>query len=147
MTEFSPTSGATACGEQNSLSQDHSLSTPLPVLPSPSPSQTPREETPSTWNNSSASYWNLTFSCLICPITIAWTVQYPPLWLVPLNPVPQAHLSWYIGAPENLPFRRTTQIFVSAELTFVITIAIIPSPHPPHSKSTFGTHTFSEADL
>ena len=146
-TESSPTSGVIALGELNSLSQDLSLLIPLPASPSPLPSQTPREETPSTWNDSSISYWSPTFLCLIHSIMTVWTVLYPPLWLVPLEPVPQAHLSQYIGIPKNSPFRRTTWIFVSAELTSVIVISTIPEPYPPHLDSTFGTHTFSEADL
>jgi len=120
---------------------------PLPILPSPSPSQIPREETPNTWNISSVSSWNQIFSCSIHPIMTAWTVHYPPLWLVPLNPVPQAHLSRYIGMPERSPFRTTTQIFVSAESTFVVAIAVNPEPHPPHLESTSGTPDSSEQDL
>ena len=77
----------------------------------------------------------------------AWTVLHPPLWLVPLEPVPQAHQSQYIGVPESSPFRKTTWIFVSAESTSVIAISAILEHHPPHQESTFGTHGFSEADL
>jgi len=109
--------------------------------------QIPREETPSIWNVSSVSSWNQIFSCSIHPITTAWTVLYPPLWLIPLNPVPQAHLSWYIGMPKRSPFRRTTWIFVSVESTFVIAIAVTLEPHPPHSESTSRTHNSSEQDL
>ena len=55
--------------------------------------------------------------------------------------------SQYIGIPESSPFRKMTWIFVSVELTSVIVISTIPEPHQPHQDSTFGTHTFSEADL
>ena len=96
--------GTTAPGPQISLPPTLVSSTPLPVLPSPSPSQIPREETPNTWNVSSVSSWNQIFSHSIHPITTAWTVHYPPLWLVPLNPVPQVHLSRYIGVPKKSPF-------------------------------------------
>jgi len=120
---------------------------PLPVLPSPSPSQIPREETLNTWNVSSISSWNQIFSHSIHHITTAWTVHYPPLWLVPLNPVPQAHLSRYISMPKRSPFRTTTRIFVSAESTFVIAIAVTPELPPPHSESTSGTPDSSEQDL
>ena len=120
---------------------------PLPILPFPSPSQIPREETLNTWNVSSVSSWNQIFSRSIHPITTAWTVLYPPLWLVPLNPVPQAHLSQYIGVPERSPFRTTTRIFVSAESTFVVAIAVTPELPPPHLESTSGTPDSSEQDL
>jgi len=120
--------GTTESGPQISLPHILALSIPLPILPSPSPSQIPREETLSTWNVSSISSWNLIFSCLVYPITTAWTVLYPPLWLVPLNPVPQAHLSWYIGVPERSPFQTTTQIFVSAESTFVVVASSTCAP-------------------
>ena len=144
--ESSHISGVTTLGELNSSSPEPSSLIPLPTLPSPSPSQTPREETPNTWNNSNISYWNPTFSCLIQLITTAWTVLHPPLWLVPLKPVPQAHLSQYISIPKGSPFRRMTWIFVSVELTSVIAISAIPEHHPPHQDSTFGTHAFSEVD-
>jgi len=147
MIESSPTCGVTACGTQNSSHHIQVSLIPLPTLPSPSPSQIPREETLNTWNVSSISSWNQIFSCLIHPITTVWTVHYPPLWLIPLNPVPQAHLSWYISMPKNLPFRTTTWIFVSAESTFVIAIAITPEPHLPHSESTSGTPISSEQNL
>ena len=75
-----------------------------------------------------------------------WTVLHPPLWLVPLEPAPQAHLSQYIGVPKSSPFRKMTWIFVSAELTSVIVISTILEPHQPHLDSTFGTHAFSEVD-
>jgi len=139
--------GTTTPGPQISLSHIPALSIPLPILPSPSPSQIPREETPNTWNISSVSSWNQIFSRSIHPITTAWTVLYPPLWLVPLNPVPQAHLSRYIGVPKRSPFRTTTRIFVSAESTFVVAIAVTPELHPPHSESTSGTPDSSEQDL
>jgi len=139
--------GTTAPGPQTSLPHIQVLLIPLPTLPSPSPSQIPREETLNTWNVSSVSSWNQTSSCSIRHITTAWTVHYPPLWLVPLNPVPQAHLSRYIGVPERSPFRMMTQIFVSAELTFVVAIAVTPEPHPPHLESTSGTPDSSEQDL
>jgi len=139
--------GTTVPGPQISSRHIPALSIPLPVLPSPSLSQIPREETPNTWNISSISSWNQIFSHSIHPITTAWTVCYPPLWLVPLNPVPQAHLSWYIGVPKKSPFRTTTWIFVSAESTFVVAIAVTPELHPPHSESTFGTPDSSEQDL
>ena len=129
------------------LTHTQVLSTPLPVLPFPSLSQIPREETPNTWNVSSVSSWNQIFSCSIHRITTAWTVPYPPLWLVPLNPVPQVHLSQYIGVPKRSPFQTTTRIFVSAESTFVIAIVVTPEPHPPHSESTSGTPDSSEQDL
>jgi len=135
----SPIIGTTAPGPQTSSPHIHILSTPLPISPFPSPSQIPREEIPNTWNVSSVSSWNQIFLHSIHPITTAWTVLYPPLWLVPLNPVPQAHLSWYIGIPERSPFQQTTRIFVSAESTFVIAIAITPEPHLPHLESTSGT--------
>jgi len=76
-----------------------------------------------------------------------WTVHYPPLWLVPLNPVPQAHLSRYIGVPKRSPFRMTTRIFVSAESTFVVAIAVTLELPPPHLESTSGTPDSSEQDL
>jgi len=139
--------GTTAPGPQISSPHIPVLSIPLPVLPSPSPSQIPREETPNTWNVSSVSSWNQIFSRSIHPIMTAWTVHYPPLWLVPLNPVPQVHLSRYISVPERSPFRMTTQIFVSAESTFVVAIAVTPEPHPPHLESTFGTPDSLEQDL
>jgi len=145
--ESSPITGTTAPGPQISSPHILALSIPLPVIPSPSPSQIPREETPNTWNVSSVSSWNQIFSRSIHPITTAWTVHYPPLWLVPLNPVPQAHLSRYIGVPERSPFRMTTRIFVSAESTFVVVIAVTPEPHPPHLESTSGTPDSSEQDL
>jgi len=122
--------GTTASGPQISLPHIPDLSIPLPILPSPSPSQIPREETLNTWNISSISSWNQIFSCSIYPITTAWTVLYPPLWLVPLNPVPQAYLSRYISMPKKSPFQTTTQIFVSAESTFVIVIAVTLEPPP-----------------
>jgi len=139
--------GTTAPGPQISSPHIQLSSIPLTVLPSPSPSQIPREETPNTWNVSSISSWNQIFSRSIHLIMTAWTVRYPPLWLVPLNPVPQAHLSRYIGMPKRSPFRTTTRIFVSAESTFVVAIAVTPEPHPPHSESTFGTPDPSEQDL
>jgi len=139
--------GTTAPGPQISLPPTLVSSIPLPVLPSPSPSQIPREETLNTWNVSSVSSLNQIFSHLIRPITTAWTVHYPPLWLVPLNPVPQVHLSQYIGVPERSPFRTTTQIFVSAELTFVVAIAVTPELPPPHLESISGTPNSSEQDL
>jgi len=139
--------GTIVPGPQISLPHIPALSIPLPILPSPSPSQIPREETPNTWNVSSVSSWNQIFSHSIHPIMTAWTVLYPPLWLVPLNPVPQAHLSWYISVPKRSPFRMTTRIFVSAELTFVVAIAVTPEPHQPHLESTFGTPDSSEPDL
>jgi len=139
--------GTTAPGPQISLPHIPALSIPLLVLPSPSPSQIPREETPNTWNISSISSWNQIFLHSIHLITTAWTVCYPPLWLVPLNPVPQAHLSRYIGVPKRSPFQTTTWIFVSVESTFVVAIAVTPEPHPPHSESTFGTPDSSEQDL
>jgi len=145
-TESSPTCRTTTCGTPNSLCPIPVLSIPLPILSFPSPSQIPREETPSTWNVSSVSSWNQTFLCLIHPITTAWTVLYPPLWLIPLNLVPQAHLSQYIGMPENSPFQMTTWIFVSVELTSVIAIAITPEPYPLHLESTFGTPSSLEQD-
>jgi len=147
MNESSCISGTTALGPQTSLPHTQVLSTPLPILPSPSPSQIPREETPNTWNVSSISSWNQIFSHSIHPITTAWTVLYPPLWLVPLNPVPQAHLSWYISMPKRSPFQTTTRIFVSAESTFVVVIAITLEPHLPHLESTSGTPDSSEQDL
>ena len=147
MNKSSCTIGTTAPGPQTFSHPIPVLLTPLPILPFPLPSQIPREEILSTWNISSISSWNQIFSCLLHPITIAWTVLYPPLWLVPLNPVPQAHLSWYISMPKKLPFWTTTQIFVSAELTFVVAIAIILEPHPPHLESTSGTPDSSEQDL
>jgi len=139
--------GTIAPGTQISLPPIQVSSIPLPVLPAPSPSQIPREETPNTWNVSSVSSWNQIFSCSIHRITTVWTVHYPPLWLVPLNPVPQAHLSRYISVPERSPFRTTTRIFVSAESTFVVAIAITPELPPPHLESTFGTPDSSEQDL
>ena len=139
--------GTTTPGPQTSLPYTQVLSIPLPNLPSPSPSQIPREETMNTWNVSSISSWNQIFSCSIHPITTAWTVFYPPLWLVPLNPVLQAHLSQYIGIPERSPFRTTTWIIVSVELTFVVAIAVTPEPHLPHLESTSGTPNSSEQDL
>ena len=142
--EFSPIRGVIVIGEPNSLSPETSLSIPRPTSPSPSPSQTPREETLSTWNDSNVSYWNPTFSRSIHLIMTAWTVLHPPLWLVPLEPVPQAHRSWYIGAPENSPFRKMTRIFVSAGSTSVIAISATPEHHPPHQELTSGTHAFSE---
>ena len=145
--ESLPIGGTTVPGPQISLPPTLVLSTPLPVLPALSPSQVPREETPNTWNVSSVSSWNQIFSRVIHPITTAWTVHYPPLWLVPLNPVPQAHLSRYIGVPERSPFRTTTRIFVSAESTFVIVIAVTPELPPPHLESTSGTPNSSEQDL
>ena len=144
--ESLPISGATVFGELNSSSPEPSSLIPHPTSPSPSPSQTPKEETPSTWNDSNVSYWNPTFSCSIHLIMTAWTVLHPPLWLVPLEPVPQAYRSWYIGVPESSPFRKTTRIFVSAGSTSVIAISAIPEHHPPHQELTFGTHAFSEAD-
>jgi len=138
--------GTTASGPQISLPHTPALSIPLPVLPFPSPSQIPREETPNTWNVSSISSWNQIFSRSIHPIMTAWTVLYPPLWLAPLNPVPQAHLSQYIGMPERSPFQTMTRIFVSAESTFVVAIAVTLEPHPPHSESIFGTPDSSEQD-
>ena len=145
--ESSHTTGLTASGPQISLPHIPALSIPLPILPFQSPSQIARKETLNTWNISSVSSWNQIFSHSVHLITTAWTVQYPPLWLVPLNPVPQAHLSQYIGVPEKSPFRMTTRIFVSAELTFVVVIAITPEPHPPHLESTSGTPDSSEQDL
>jgi len=139
--------GTTASGTQTFSPHLPLLSIPLPTLPVPSPSQIPREETPSTWNVSSVSSWNQIFSRSIHHITTAWTVHYPPLWLVPLNPVPQAHLSRYIGVPERSPFRTTTQIFVSAESTCVVAIAVTPELPPPHLESTSGTPDSSEQDL
>ena len=141
-----PTSGVTVFGEPNSSPPEPSSLIPHPTSPSPSLSRTPREETPSTWNDSNVSYWNPTFSCSIHLIMTAWTVLHPPLWLVPLEPVPQAHLSRYIGVPKSSPFRKITQIFVSAESTSVIAISTIPEHHPPHQESTFGIHAFSEVD-
>jgi len=140
-------SGTTTPGPQTSLPHLQVSSIPLPILPSLSPSQIPREETPNTWNISSISSWNQIFSHSVHPITTVWTVLYPPLWLVPLNPVPQVHLSWYISMPEKSTFRMTTRIFVSAELTFVVAIVITPEPHPPHLESTSGTPDSSEQDL
>jgi len=139
--------GTTAPGPQISLPPTQVSSIPLPVLPSPSSSQIPREETLNTWNVSSISSWNQIFSRSVHRITTAWTVHYPPLWLVPLNPVPQAHLSQYIGVPERLPFQTTTRIFVSAELTFVIAIAVTLELPPPYLESTSGTPDSSEQDL
>jgi len=144
--EFSHISGTTAPGPQISLPPIRVSSIPLPILPSLSPSQIPREETPNTWNISNISSWNQIFSRSIHPITIAWTVLYPPLWLVPLNPVPQAHLSRYIGMPKRSPFQTTTRIFVSVESTFVIAIAVTPELPSPHSESTSGTPNSSEQD-
>jgi len=138
--------GTTVPGPQISLTHTPLSSIPLPVLPSPSPSQIPREETLNTWNVSSVSSWNQIFSRSIHPITTAWTILYPPLWLVPLNPVPQAHLSRYIGVPERSLFRTTTWIFVSAESTFVVAIAVTPELPPPHLESTFGIPDSSEQD-
>jgi len=145
--ESSHISGTTVPGPQISLPPTLVSSIPLPVLPSPSPSQIPREETPNTWNVSSVSSWNQIFSQSIHHITTAWTVHYPPLWLVPLNPVPQVHLSWYISVPERSPFQTMTRIFVSAESTFVVAIAVIPELPPPHLESTSGTPDASEQDL
>jgi len=145
--ESLPISGTTAPGPQISLPPTLVSLILLPVLPSPSPSQIPREETPNTWNVSSVSSWNQIFSPSIHRITTVWTVHYPPLWLVPLNPVPQVHLSRYIGMPERSPFRTTTWIFVSTESTFVIAIVVTPELPPPHSESTSGTPDSSEQDL
>ena len=145
--EPSHTIGTTMSGPQISLPHIPALSIPLPILPSPLPSQIPREETPNTWNVSSVSSWNQIFSHSIHPITTVWTVLYPPLWLVPLNPVPQAHLSQYISVPKRSPFQTTTWIFVSAESTFVIVIAVTPETHPPHLESTSRTPDSSEQDL
>ena len=147
--KFLPISGLTAPGEPNSLSLEPSSLTPHLTSPFPSPSQTPREETPNTWSDSNVSYWNLTFSCSIHLIMTAWTVLHPPLWLVPLEPVPQAYRSQYISIPENSPFRKTTWIFVSAELTSVIAISAILEHHPPHQESTFGVtiHPIFRLDL
>jgi len=97
-------SGTTAPGPPISLPLTLVSLIPLPVSPAPLPSQIPREETPNTWNVSSVSSWNQIFSHSIHRITTAWTVHCPPLWLVPLNPVPQVHLSRYIGVPEKSPF-------------------------------------------
>jgi len=145
--ESLPISRTTAPGPQIFLPHIQVSSIPLPVLPSPSPSQIPREETLNTWNVSSVSSWNQIFSRSIYCITTAWTVHYPPLWLVPLNPVPQAHLSRYIGVPKKSPFQTTTRIFVSAESTFVVVIAVTPELPPPHLESTSGTPDSSEQDL
>jgi len=145
--KFLHISGTTAPGPQISLPPTQVSLILLPVLPFPSPSQIPREETPNTWNVSSVSSWNQIFSRSIHHITTAWTVHYPPLWLVPLNPVPQAHLSRYISVPERSPFRTTTWIFVSAESTFVVAIAVTPELPPPHLESTSGTPDSSEQDL
>jgi len=139
--------GTPAFGTPTFSPQLPPLSIPLPTTPSPLHGQTPREETPNTWNVSSVSSWNQIFSRSIHPITTAWTVHYPPLWLVPLNPVPQAHLSRYIGVPERSPFRTTTRIFVSAESTCVVAIAVTPELPPPHLESTSGTPDSSEQDL
>jgi len=147
MSASSHIGGTTAPGPQISLPPTLVSLIPLPVLPSPSPSQIPREETPNTWNISSISSWNQIFSCSIHPITTVWTVHYPPLWLVPLNPVPQVHLSRYIGMPERSPFQTTTRIFVSVESTCVVAIAVTPELPPPHLESTFGTPDPSEQDL
>jgi len=143
----SHTIGTTAPGPQIFSHPIPVLLIPLPTLPSPSPNQIPREETPSTWNVSSVSSWNQIFSHSVHPIMTVWTVLYPPLWLVPLNLVPQAHLSWYISVPKKSPFRMTTWIFVSAESTFVVAIAVTPEPYPPHLESTSGTPNSSEQDL
>jgi len=145
--ESLPIGGTTAPGPQIFLPHIQVSLIPLPTLPSPSPSQIPREETPNTWNVSSVSSWNQIFSRSIHHITTVWTVHYPPLWLVPLNPVPQAHLSRYIGMPKRSPFRTMTQIFVSVESTFVVAIAVTPEPHPPHLESISGTPNSSEQDL
>jgi len=145
--ESSHITGTTVPGPQIFLPHTPVSSILLPISPSPSLSQIPREEIPNTWNVFSISSWNQIFSHSVYPITTAWTVLYPPLWLVPLNPVPQAHLSQYIGIPERSPFQTTTQIFVSAESTFVIAIAITPELPPPHSESTSGTPDSSEQDL
>ena len=138
-TRSSPTCGAIACGPQSSLPQIQTLLTPLPILPSLSLSQTPREETLSIWNVSSKPSWNPIFSHSIHPIMTAWIVLYPPLWLIPPQSSPPSTPELVYQHAQELTFPED-----HLDLCFCrIDICYCNSHHPITPPTPLGIHLWN----